>query len=251
MRRRIAWVGLALLVAGALWAASWLGYARAPLPEALAALESDARIIVEQGRWISFMPSDQPVRTGVIIYPGGRIDPRGFAQPAREIAKAGYLVVIVPMPFNIAATAPDRAAEVIASWPEIDQWVIGGHSVGGTMAARFVHQNPGAVAGLFIWASYPGDGNSLADRDLPVSVIYASEDDVLAQPFRVEARRHLLPAHTRWILIEGGDHHQFGTYEVDGPRTMRISREEQQRQVIEATLELLGELRQWAKCPAG
>lgn len=241
--RKWIWGGLALLAAaGVVAIANWLSYARAPLPEALAALQSDARVSVAQDRWISFTPAGDPPRIGLIIYPGGRIDPRGFAQPARAIAEQGYLVVIVPMPLNIAAIAPGRASEVIDAWPGIERWVLAGHSVGGTMAASFVHKHPEAIDGLAIWASFPADSNSLADRALPVAVIYASEDDALAQPERVEARRHLFPAHTRWVLIEGGDHHQFGAYEVDGPRPQRIAWAEQQRQVVAATVALLEEV---------
>lgn len=241
--RKWIWGALALLAAaGGIAIANWLSYARAPLPEALAALQSDGRVSVAQDRWISFTPTGAAPRTGLIIYPGGRIDPRGFAQPARAIAEQGYLVVIVPMPLNIAATAPKRASEVIAAWPGIERWVLAGHSVGGTMAASYVHGHPDAIAGLAIWASFPAESSNLAARELPVSVIYASEDDALAQPDKVEARRHLLPAHTRWVLIEGGDHHQFGAYEVEGPRPERIPWAEQQRQVVEATLALLEEV---------
>ena len=242
MRKWIWGVAALLFAAGLVAVGNWLSYARAPLPEALAALQSDARVSVVQDRWISFTPTASEPRTGLIVYPGGRIDPRGFAQPARAIAEQGYLVVIVPMPLNIAAIAPDRASEVIEAWPGIERWLLAGHSVGGTMAASFVHGHPNAAAGLAIWASFPAESNSLADRDLPVVVIYASEDDALAQPDKVEARRHLLPAHTRWVLIEGGDHHQFGAYEVDGPRPERISWAEQQRQVVAATVALLDEV---------
>jgi len=223
-------------------AASWLSYARAPLADALEALVSDDSVLVSESPWLSFTPAGSRADTGVILYPGGRIDPRGFAPLARAIAAEGYLVVVPTMRLNIAALSPDRASEAIATWPDIHRWVLAGHSIGGVMAAKYAHDHPKQITGLVIWAAYPDNNTDLSGRELPVTVIYASEDDALAQPARVEARRHLLPAHTRWVLIEGGDHHQFGSYEVTGPRSALISAADQQQQIITATLALLAEL---------
>jgi len=229
---------VAVLALGVMWASA----ARQPLPEALAALASDGEIAVTASPWLSFSPAQAAPDTGLILYPGGRIDPRGFAPLARAIAAEGYLVVVPAMRLNIAALSPDRATEIIAAHPGIRHWVIGGHSVGGVAAAQYTRDHPEQIAGLVIWAAYPDNNSDLSGRELPVTVIYASEDDALAQPERVEARRHLLPAHTRWVLIEGGDHHQFGSYEVTGPRSALISAADQQQQIITATLALLAEL---------
>jgi hypothetical protein len=49
-----------------------------------------------------------------------------------------------------------------------------------------------------------------------------------------------LPANTRWITIEGGNHAQFGWYgDQSGDLPATISHLEQQQIIIEATLELL------------
>ena len=50
------------------------------------------------------------------------------------------------MPVDLAVFAPERA-------PEIQRWAIGGHSLGGAMAARYVHRNPESVGGLVVWAA--------------------------------------------------------------------------------------------------
>ena len=55
----------------------------------------------------------------------------------------------------------DRAQEVIAAYPEIQHWAVGGHSLGGAMAARFVYQHPGAIQGLALWAAYPASSDDL------------------------------------------------------------------------------------------
>ena len=58
----------------------------------------------------------------------------------------------------------------------------------------------------------------------------------------------LLPAATVWVPIEGGNHAQFGWY---GPQSdadvATISREEQQAQIIAATLALLEQVEGMAR----
>lgn len=228
------------LVAGfVIWASSTAD----PLPQALAALEPGEAVVVTDDPWLIFQPREEEPEVGLILYPGGRVDPRAYAPAARAIAAEGYLVVIVPMPLNLAVLAPARAGEVIAAHPEIDAWAVGGHSLGGSMAARFAEQNPSLVDGLVLWASYPPESNDLSEQSLAVASIYGTRDG-LALPEEVEASRPLLPSDTTWVAIEGGNHAQFGWYgEQAGDNLATISREEQQRQVIEATLELLRSLR--------
>src|SRR5688572_22986581 len=108
----------------------WATIVPAPEAPALAALASDPVVDVEQGRWLVFTPIITTPTTGLIFYPGGRVDPRAYAPAARAIAAEGYLVVIVPMPLNLAVLAPHRAAEVIAAYPGVTAWAVGGHSLG-------------------------------------------------------------------------------------------------------------------------
>jgi hypothetical protein len=231
---------LAILAVGGfvIWASTPAG----PLPEALAALESDSEVQVETEPWLVFRPLADNPTVGLVLYPGGHVDPRSYAPAAHALAKDGYLVVIVPMPLNLAVFAPDRAAEVIAAFPTTGGWVVGGHSLGGAMAARFAYQNPEAVQGLVLWAAYPASTDDLASRPLAVTSIYATNDG-LATEDKIAASRPLLPGATRWVAIEGGNHAQFGWYgPQSGDGTATISREEQQRQIMAATLELLSSL---------
>ena len=233
-------LGLLLVIASAgfvIWAETPLG----PMPEALAALESGPDVQVETDPWLTFTPTDAQPTLGLILYPGGRVDPRSYAPPARQIAAAGYLVVIPPVPLNLAVFSPNIAAKVMAAHPEIEIWVVGGHSLGGSMAASFAYSHPDRVAGLVLWASYPAGNNPLADRDLPVLSIYGTQDMGLEG---IEASRDLLPAHTQWVVMEGGNHAQFGWYGPqpgDGEAT--ISREEQQAQIVQATVAFLKGIR--------
>jgi pimeloyl-ACP methyl ester carboxylesterase len=227
---------LLAVAAFVVWASTPLG----PMPEALAALESDAAVQVTTEPWFSFQPTGESRSTGLIFYPGGRVDPRSYAPPARALAEQGYPVVIVPMPLNLAVFGAGKAADVIAAMPEVENWVIAGHSLGGSMAATFINGNPEAIDGLALWASYPASGDDLSGRSaLAATSIYGTADGVAAME-DVLAGQPLLPVATVWAPIEGGNHAQFGWY---GPQSdadvATISRKEQQAQVIAATLALL------------
>jgi predicted alpha/beta-hydrolase family hydrolase len=220
----------------------WASTPAGPMPQALAALQSDADVQVETEPWFVFTPLADTPAVGLVLYPGARVDPRSYAPAAHALAEEGYLVVIVPMPLNLAVLAPNRAAEVMAAYPAIDRWAVGGHSLGGAMSARFAYENPEAVPGLVLWAAYPASTDDLSGHPLAATSIYATRDG-LATVDKIMASRPLLPGDTRWVAIEGGNHAQFGWYgPQSGDGIATISREEQQRQIVVATLELLAHL---------
>jgi pimeloyl-ACP methyl ester carboxylesterase len=233
------WIILPIPVIGLVGFIAWAQTPLGPMPQALSALESDTRVEVQTEPWIIFRPVNQTSTAGVIFYPGGRVDPRSYAPPAREIASRGYLVIIVPMPFNLAVFAYDRASQVMDAYPEISQWAIGGHSLGGAMAANYTYQNPSRVQGVFFWAAYPASNIDLSDQNLPVTSISASKDGI-STPDEIDTSRMLLPEDTTWIIIEGGNHAQFGWYgNQNGDNPATISRQSQQVQTVHATLKLL------------
>ena len=243
-RKRRVWrvIGIVALVIGVLLLLGaggfvlWANNAAQPMPEALAALQSDAAVTVTQADWIEFTPVGSDPATGFIFYPGGRVDPRAYAPPARALAEQGYFVAITPMPLYLAIIDPERANAVIAAHPEIEHWLIGGHSLGGATAAIYANRHPQAVEGVVFWAAYPPDSDSLAARDdLAVTSIYGTLDG-LATPAKIEATAPLLPAGAQLVPIEGGNHAQFGWYgDQSGDNPAAISREEQQAQVVAAT----------------
>jgi pimeloyl-ACP methyl ester carboxylesterase len=209
------------------------------MPETLAAMETDSAVRVETDPWLTFWPQDRAPASGVIIYPGGRVDPRSYAPTARALAEKGYLAVITPMPLNLAVFDSDAAADVVAAYPEIETWIVGGHSLGGTMAAGYAEANTDVVDGLMLWASYPADNTLATQNKLAVLSIYATNDG-LSTTEDIEASHANLPVDTRWVEIAGGNHAQFGWYgEQPGDGQATISRLEQQEQIMTATAELL------------
>jgi pimeloyl-ACP methyl ester carboxylesterase len=146
------------------------------------------------------------------------------------------------MPLNLAVLAPESADEVIDHFNAIERWAIGGHSLGGAMAARYVDSNPDAVKGLVLWASYPAPYDDLSDRSIRVTVIYGTEDGI-ATPSEILEAAERLPASAHIESIEGGNHAQFGWYGAQsGDGQANISHEAQQQRIIEATSQLLREI---------
>jgi len=239
-KRRILYavLGLALLI-GLGAATRYLSYERPPLPQALAALGSDAAVSVAREPWLTFTPNNTVPVTGFIFYPGGRISPLGYSDLMHAIAEKGYLVVVPAMSFNMAIFNSNIANKIIAAHPEIAHWVIGGHSVGGTAAALFTAAHPEKVAGLAIWSSYPADSSDLSTLNIPVILMYGGNETGVTDE-SVGARKQLLPPDTRYIKIEGGDHHQFGSYVLTNEENLATtSREEQHAQILAAMFELL------------
>ena len=234
---RIALIIVLILVAG------FLIWAETPAQadsEAIQALNSDSVVTITQHNgWYIFSPTDQNPQTGLIFYPGGRVDEKAYSLVLREIAAQGYWVVLVPMPLNLAVFNSDAAGEIQATFPEIQSWAVGGHSLGGAIAANFAAANPGMLDGLVLWASYPTGSDNLTQSGLKVVSIFASLDGLTTEE-KIDASRVLLPAETLWVEIQGGNHAQFGNYGVqagDNPAT--ITREEQRQKVVDATVKML------------
>ncbi len=230
---------LGLVVVSVLFILGFVFWAETPLgpaPEALSALESDANVVVTDDDYITFEPvGAQPV-TGFIFYPGGRVDYRSYAAPLRAIAEQGYLVVSVPVRLNLAFFDINAADAVFAEYPEIEHWVVGGHSLGGVASALFAKEQP-QVEGIVFWASYPAD-DSLNNSGLKMLSIYGTND--MAGMAKFDETRPLLVADAKYVVIDGGNHAQFGDYGTQpGDKEATISRADQQLQVVQATVEFL------------
>lgn len=228
-----------VLIAAIMGFVAWGLIIPAPMPEALAALLSDSQVKVTAEPWLVFQPTQSIPTTGFIIYPGGRVDLRAYAPQAHTIAENGYLVVLVPMPLNLAVFGSGRASSVIQAYPDIEKWVIGGHSLGGSMAALYAYNHTDQIDGLVLWASYPATSNDLSNSTIMTCSISASLDG-LSTPDKIAASHRLLPQDTTWVQIEGGYHAQFGWYgDQPGDNPATISREKQQAQIVKSTLDLL------------
>jgi hypothetical protein len=232
-------IGVVILI-GIIGFITWGLTPLGPTSEALAALESNANVTVQdKGNFIVFTPTSHIPITGFILYPGGHVDFRSYAPIAQEIASHGYRVSIVRMPLSLAVFGIDRADEVISAYPDMRYWVIGGHSLGGSMAAAYARSHSDKVQGVAFWASYPGSSDDLSTTDLKGLSTYGSNDQVLNKD-TFNATLDLLPHGTIMKVIQGGNHAQFGNYGLQpGDGIATISAVDQQTQAADLTARLL------------
>jgi predicted esterase len=230
--------GLILLIAMVFVFYLSIGQA-APMHEALTAMKSDEKVAVTNADSIVFTPINTKADTALIIYPGGKVEPEAYAPTARAFAEQGIKTIIVKMPFNLAIFGINKADKIIEQNSDIKKWFISGHSLGGVMAARYAKNHQDTIDGLILWASYPEESSDLSKSTIPVLSIYGTNDG-LTQPGKISKTRHLLPDSVIWISIRGGNHSQFGWYGFQkGDEKADISREEQQKEIVEATMEIL------------
>jgi hypothetical protein len=193
--------------------------------------------------YTAFTPTQSKSNQQLIFFPGALVDPVAYYPLLRSIAQEGYAVKLIKMPFRLAKYGYQEVKNSVAFQDSTQQYILCGHSQGGKMAAQFAYENPGLLAGLILLGtSHPRDIN-LSSSKLATLKISASNDG-LASVEEVEQNKPKLPASTRYVLIRGGNHAQFGYYGfqfMDG--VANITREQQQTAIKSAILGFLVELR--------
>ena len=165
--------------------------------------------------------------TGLIFYPGGKVEETAYLPLLERIRQGGVTVVLVKMPFRLAVFGIHAADKVYEAVPAVSRWYIGGHSLGGAMASSYVAGNEDKLSGLIQLGAYP-----VNDSPIDTLCIYGSEDIMLD--------KSKLAGVSNLLRIEGGNHAQFGNYGVqEGDGVASISREAQQEQAASAMLAFL------------
>jgi pimeloyl-ACP methyl ester carboxylesterase len=192
-----------------------------PSQDALDALASNfAMTVTDTPLYIRFQSPLLSVPKGLVIHPGGCVDPRAYAVIARKIAANGYRVLIMKTPSEliVAGVLPSLVGTALASETGVTKWALGGHSVGGVAAAQWIFDNPTstAVKGLALWASYVNPAKALSSRiDIKGLSIAGSQDCVLP-PATVAQFNWAAPPGTIFQVMTGANHAQWGDY---GPQS--------------------------------
>ena len=208
---------------------------------AQAALQPDTTVIIEMEDGYILRP-EKPASTGFIFYSGGLVTPEAYAAHLRPIAEAGYTVFAPQLTLNLAFFNIGSADSIIESNPQIDNWVISGHSLGGAMAAQYTLNHDDEIDGLVLWGSLPAQSADLSNHQIDVASIFGSSDG-LAQREDILASRSQFPSSATFVEIIGGNHAQFGDYgEQAGDNLAEISLQQQLEQTVQATLDLINRI---------
>ena len=175
--------------------------------------------------------------TGLIFYPGGKVEHAAYIPLMQACAEKGILCIIAEMPFNLAVFDINAADGIQKEYPQIESWYIGGHSLGGSMAASYLEKHTEAYEGLILLGSY--STADLSGTELEVLSIYGSEDQVLNRE-KYNDNISNLPKDFKEIVIEGGCHAYFGMYGAqDGDGAPSISNSEQILQTAEYIAQMI------------
>lgn len=175
----------------------------------------------------------------LIFYPGGLVEDIAYADLLKEIADTGYDCALVHMPFNLAVFSPSAASKVRNEY-DYKEWYIGGHSLGGAMAADYVADRASEYKGLLLLAAYPT--KNLAYSGLSILSVYGSNDGVVnRQKLLSNKSAVLMPSDYVIKEIDGGNHGHFGNYghqKGDGKAT--ITNRQQWEETADLVREYLG-----------
>ena len=187
-----------------------------------------------EGGALAFVPTE-PV-AGLVFYPGAKVQPEAYAPLMQECAEQGVLCVIVKPLFNLAILDANAADGVVDQFPDVNRWLVAGHSLGGVVASDYAARHDDVFDGIAFLASYPlSDVSGFGGK--AVSIV-GSNDGVLNRERYAEAESSF-PSETREEMLEGGNHAYFGNYgEQAGDGNATISREEQQELTAAAIVEL-------------
>lgn len=236
-------VGFTLAVGG-----TWVGRYPSVEPGPRQAVLDDPTLeVTTTDDRVTLAPVDGGTNTTVVFYPGAGVPPQAYlATWAPIVRKDGVTVVIPTMPLRLAvldanAAAGIRAAVADEALEDDGTWWVGGHSLGGAMAASFLADEPeGAWDGLVLWGAYPS-GDALADRDDLAVVSVSGTRDGLTTPQDVETSRANLPDAAVFAVLDGVNHAQFGAYgDQSGDLEATVDDDTARREIAAATSAVVG-----------
>lgn len=202
------------------------------------ALESTSDVSVEKTDYGYFFDGPGTDKC-LIFYPGGLVEDIAYADLMKKIAGRGYDCALVHMPFNLAVFASSKADKVRKEY-DYSKWYIGGHSLGGAMAANYCADSSYKYDGLILLAAYPT--KNLAYKDFSILSVYGSEDGVVNREKLLSNKTAALMPNDYIIKkIDGGNHGHFGNYghqKGDGRAT--ITNEKQQQETAALIAETFG-----------
>lgn len=177
---------------------------------------------------MTILSPSTPSHTAFIFYPGAKVEETAYLPLLNQLCEKGITCILIKMPFNLAIFNVNAADNVFTKLPDIKNWYIGGHSLGGAMASSYASKNLDKINGVILLGAYIY-GEVPAEKAL---IIYGSNDEILD--------KSKLTTTENTVIIPGGNHAYFGNYgEQKGDGAGSISREEQQKRTVEAILNFI------------
>ncbi len=215
--------GVLLLIFGAfmIYAADYYKADEAAIKDFLYDGVIETRVLDDE----TLIISPENATTGFVFYPGGKVEHEAYIPLMKTLAAHGIGCVLLKMPFNLAVLDKNAADDAFEYLPTVRRWYIGGHSLGGSMAAAYAAENESKIKGVVLLSAYSTE--NLSDSGLSVLSVLGSSDGVLNRE-KYEKYKSNLPVGFKEYIIEGGNHAYFGMYgEQDGDGKAAVSNEDQ------------------------
>lgn len=195
--------------------------------------DSVAAMVMETGRNIqvqdnlTILSPQEITDTALIFYPGAKVEAAAYLPILEQLQEKGITCVLVEMPFNMAIFNPNAADNVFELLPNIKNWYIGGHSMGGAMASNYASKNSNKVKGLILLGAYVY-GDYPPEKALTV---YGTFNSNLEK--NIDYTENI-------VIIDGGNHAQFGNYgQQKGDPVATITQQEQQDITVDMIMEFI------------
>ncbi len=147
--------------------------------------------------------------------------------------------MIIKMPWRLASYGYNKPKEMGLLKDTSRQYILAGHSKGAMMAAQFVYENPSLINKLILLGTSQPRDFDLSTSKISIMKIYGSNDGV-ADTTSVNENKSKLPSGTKYVLIQGGNHAQFGYYGSQlGDNKATISRAQQQQIILNSILSFI------------
>lgn len=191
------------------------------------------RTVIEGG--LAF--GDSRSEVGFVFYPGGKVEYNAYEPLMMQLASMGVFCVLLKMPLNLAVLDMNAADGICEMYPDVKKWYIGGHSLGGAMAASYVSSHGDDFEGLILLGAY--STANLSGSELDVLCLHGSEDRVMDRE-KHDKYMDNLPDGVIEREIEGGCHAFFGAYGAqDGDGNPTVTLEEQITVTTNSIFELI------------
>lgn len=167
----------------------------------------------------------------LVFYHGGKVEYTSYAPLMLKIAESGTDCFLCEMPYDLAVFGINAADKVMDDY-SYDRWYIGGHSLGGAMAAVYAGGRAD-ISGLVLLGAYP-----VSQPGCPSLLVYGSKDGVVD---RAKLTAGISYDNTTVVEIPGGNHAGFGCYgSQSGDNEPDISGEEQWNITAAAVRDFVG-----------
>ncbi|PFS66739.1 alpha/beta hydrolase [Bacillus cereus] len=221
---------LGILLMGSIAFLTWSQFTYKPTKEALSLVDDkkdEDNIIFGQ----------KDAKVGVIFYQGAKVEAEAYSYLGEALAKDGHFVVMPKLPLNLAILGINAVDSVMEQYPEVQNWYVAGHSMGGAMISKYAFQHEDKVGGIIFLGSYPVD--DFSTKSMPMLSIYG-EVDALATVEKIENNKKLMSKNSTMHMIKGGNHAHFGMYgEQKGDNASLITPKAQQDETVKVIEEWL------------